>query len=72
MMGVLRNIGRVIADSARKENSDALAREQAAARQARIRKVTGRTYSNKAGVLVPDGYKWERQPNNTWRIVQDD
>ena len=71
MMGIIRKIGRVVTDSVRKESSDSLAREQAAAGQARIRKVTGRTYSNKGGVLVPDGYKWERQPNNTWKIVEE-
>lgn len=69
-MGILRNIGRVIADSARKESHEAADREFQAAEAARIKKITGRTYGNNNGVHVPDGYKWEQQPHGLWKIVK--
>ena len=70
-MGILRNIGRVVVDSARKSNPKAADREFQAAERARIKKITGRTYLNNNGVHVPDGYKWQKQPSGLWKIVEE-
>jgi len=38
---------------------------------AHIRKITGRTWSEKPrGVVIPDGYKAQEQPNGQWKIVK--
>jgi len=38
---------------------------------AEIRKLTGRSWSEKPrGVVIPDGYKAQEQPNGQWKIVK--